>query len=182
LRFNYGRFSHADAVQNTLTLFRAAQAAGVSRIVHVSITNPDAHSPLAYFSGKARLEQALIESGLSYAILRPTVLFGKEDILINNIAWVLRHLPVFGVFGDGAYRLQPIYVDDFARLAVELGAWADNTIIDAIGPETFTYRELVQTLGLIIGARPVITCRLWVRGRLADLRIAGQDDRARRSR
>jgi uncharacterized protein YbjT (DUF2867 family) len=126
-------------------------------VVHVSITNPDINSPLDYFSGKAQLEQDLIGSGLGYAILRPAVLFGLEDVLINNIAWALRRLPVFGVFGDGAYRLQPIYVDDFARIAVEQGASHENTIINAIGPETFTYRELVRTLGAIIGKRrPVI--------------------------
>jgi NADH dehydrogenase len=99
----------------------------------------------------------LIESGLPYAILRPAVLFGKEDILINNIAWTLRRLPVFGVFGDGNYRLQPIYVDDLAQLAVEQGQNPTSRIIDAIGPETFTYRELVQTIGKIIGKnRPMI--------------------------
>jgi len=123
----------------------------------VSITNPAADSPLEYFSGKARLEQALIESGLSYAILRPTVLFGKEDILINNIAWMLRRFPVFGVFGDGSYRLQPIYVDDLAALAVAQGTGRADGIINAIGPETFTYRELAQIIGRLIGARrPVI--------------------------
>ena len=112
---------HADAVRNTLALFEAAKEAGVERIVHVSITNPSEDSPLEYFRGKAKLEKALVNSGISYAILRPAVLFGKEDILINNIAWTLRHLPVFGVFGDGRYRLQPIYVDDLASLAVEQG-------------------------------------------------------------
>jgi NADH dehydrogenase len=158
VRFNHTGFAHAMAVQNTLALFRAAQAAGVRRIVHVSITHPDAASPLGYFSGKARLERALIESGLSYAILRPTVLFGQEDILINNIAWTLRRLPVFGVFGDGRYRLQPIFVDDFARIAVEQGTRDENVIINATGPETFTYRDLVKTLGAIIGRpRPVIS-------------------------
>lgn len=157
VRFNHRLFRHADAVQNTLTLFDAARRAGVRRIVHVSITNPSEDSPLEYFSGKARLERALIESGLSYAILRPTVLFGKEDILINNIAWLLRHLPLFGVFGDGSYRLQPIYVDDLAALAVQQGGATDNLALDAIGPETFTYRELVTTIGRLIGApRPVI--------------------------
>mgnify|MGYP001334010688 CR=1 FL=1 len=157
VRFNHKLFRHADAVQNTLTLFDAARRAGVRRIVHVSITNPSEDSPLEYFSGKARLERALIESGLSYAILRPTVLFGKEDILINNIAWLLRHLPLFGVFGDGSYRLQPIYVDDLAALAVQQGGATGNLTLDAIGPETFTYRELVTTIGRLIGApRPVI--------------------------
>jgi len=157
VRFNHPLFRHADAVRNTLVLFDAAKRAGVRRIVHISITNPSEDSPLEYFSGKARLERALIESGLSYAILRPTVLFGVEDILINNIAWLLRRLPVFGVFGDGMYKLQPIYVDDLAALAVAQGAARENVIINAIGPETFTYRELVQTIGRLIGApRPVI--------------------------
>ena len=90
-------------------------------MVHVSITNPSERSPLEYFCGKARLERALIESRLPHTILRPAVLFGGEDILINNIAWALRHLPVFGVFGDGSYRLQPIHVEDLAALAVEQG-------------------------------------------------------------
>jgi uncharacterized protein YbjT (DUF2867 family) len=151
VRFNYGTFSHSLAVDNTLKLFAAAKEAGVRRVVHVSITNPSEDSPLEYFRGKAKLERALSESGLSYAILRPAVLFGKEDILINNIAWALRHLPVFGVFGDGEYRLQPICVDDQAEIAVEQGSRTENVIVNAIGPETFTYRGLVQEIGNIIG-------------------------------
>jgi len=158
VRFNARDFQHSLAVQNTLTLFRAAKEAGVSRVVHISITNPSEESPLEYFRGKAFLERALKESGLSYAILRPTVLFGEEDILINNIAWLLRRLPVFGVFGSGEYRLQPIYVDDLAGLAVEQGAARTDTTIDAIGPETFTYRELVHTVGDAIGrVRPIMS-------------------------
>ncbi len=153
VRFNYKDFQHSEAVQNTLKLIAAAKQAGVERVVHISITNPSEDSNLTYFAGKARLERALRESGLSYAILRPTVIFGKEDVLINNIAWTLRRLPVFGVFGDGNYRLQPIYVDDLAALAVAQGKVRENRIIDAIGPETFTYRELVQTIGALIGAR-----------------------------
>jgi NADH dehydrogenase len=158
VRFNHRDFSHSAAVDNTLRLFEACKEAGVGRVVHVSITNPSEQSRLEYFSGKARLERALVESGLSHAILRPTVLFGKEDILINNIAWCLRRFPVFGVFGDGQYRLQPIYVDDLAELAVKQGREAANTIIDAIGPETFTYRNLVREIGAIIGKpRPIIS-------------------------
>jgi NADH dehydrogenase len=153
VRFDYADFSHAAGIQNSLKLFSAAKQAGVRRIVHISITNPSENSPLPYFSGKARLERGLIESGLSYTILRPAVLFGKEDILINNIAWTLRHLPVFGIFSDGSYRLQPIYVDDLARLAVEAGQEQTDCIVDAIGPETFAYSELVWTIGDIIGKR-----------------------------
>ena len=151
VRFNYTAFRHEEAVQNTLTLFRAAKEAGVERIVHVSITNPSIESNLEYFNGKAQLEMAIKDLGVSYSILRPTVLFGQEDILVNNIAWALRRFPVFGVFGDGQYRLQPIYVDDLAALAVQEGKSCTNTTIDAIGPETFTYRELVGAISEIIG-------------------------------
>ena len=162
VRFNHRLFKNADAVQNTLTLFEAARKAGVQRVVHVSITNPSEESSLEYFRGKAILERALAESGLSYAILRPAVLFGGEDILINNIAWMLRHLPVFGVFGDGHYRLQPIYVDDLAGLAVEHGKTRDNVIVNAIGPETFTYRELAAKIGELIGKpRQIVSVPPW---------------------
>lgn len=152
VRFNHSAFSHSEAVDNTLRMFEAAQRAGIKRIIHVSITNPSEDSSCEYFRGKATLERELMKSDVTYAILRPAVIFGKEDILINNIAWFLRRFPVFGVFGDGNYRMQPIYVDDLARLAVEQGERTENVIIDAIGPETFTYRDLVQEIGKSIGA------------------------------
>ena len=156
VRFDHRDFTYRTAVENTISLFAAAKKAGVRRIVHISITNPSLDSELEYFSGKAQLEQELMNSGISYAILRPTVLFGEEDILINNIAWVLRRMPIFGVFGDGNYRLQPIYVDDLAKIAVQEGGGDENTIIDAIGPETFTFRNLVKEIGEIIGKQRVI--------------------------
>jgi len=158
VRFNHKTFTHAEAVSNTLTLFDAAKKAGVKRIVHISITNPSEESPLEYFSGKARFERALLESGISHAVLRPAVIFGKEDILFNNIAWMLRRFPIFGVFGNGNYRIQPVYVDDLAALAVEYGKQSANSIVNAVGPETFTYRELVKTIGTIIGKpRPIVS-------------------------
>ena len=158
VRFNYKTFTYADAERNTITMFNAAKQAGVRRIVHVSITNPSEESRLEYFSRKAKLEKALNETGLSYAILRPAVLFGKEDILVNNIAWALRKFPVLAVFGDGQYRLQPIHVDDLARLAVEQGEKTTDAAINAIGPETFTYKGLVETIGEIIGKkRPIVS-------------------------
>lgn len=153
VRFNHKMFTHADAVRNTTTLFESAAKAGVERIIYVSITNPDEDSHLEYFSGKGKLENILKNLGVSYSILRPAVLFGKEDILINNIAWALRNLPIFGVFGNGEYRLQPIYVDDLAEIAVHEGESRENKIINCIGPETFTYRGLVETIGNIIGKK-----------------------------
>lgn len=158
VRFNHETFRHAVAVKNTRILFDAARRAGVERFVHISITNPSVDSSLEYFRGKAVLERSLIKTGLSYAILRPAIIFGKEDILINNIAWVLRTFPIFGIFGRGDYRLQPIHVDDLAKLAVEQGQSRENTTRDAIGPETYTYRQMVGTIGRIIGKpRPLVS-------------------------
>jgi len=170
VRFDHRRFTHGEAVANTKVLLQAAKDAGVRRIIHISITNPDINSTLPYFRGKAELELALQELGVSYCILRPTVLFGKEDVLINNIAWSLRHLPAVGIFGDGSYRLQPIYVDDLASAAANQALANGNVVVNAIGPETFTYRQLVETVKTQLGLkRPIVsvppelgllTCRL----------------------
>lgn len=158
VRFDHRDFTHSTAVDNTLRLFAAAKEAGIRRVVHVSITNPSEDSGLPYFKGKARLERALVELGIPHSILRPAVLFGREDILVNNIAWALRRLPVFGVFGRGDYRLQPIFVDDFAALAIAESLETEDRTVDAIGPETFTFRGLVEAVGRIIGKpRPIIS-------------------------
>ena len=146
VRFSRGDVSFGQAVANVQNLIRAAAEAGVERFVHISITNPSLDSPFYYFKGKAVMEKTLIDSGLSYAILRPTVLFGKEDILINNIAWLLRRFPVYAIFGDGEYRIQPSYVGDVAKLAVELARSSENIVCNAVGPETYSFRGLVRLI------------------------------------
>jgi NADH dehydrogenase len=153
IRFSHGQMTFERAVANTKTLIKAAGEAGVRRMVHVSITNPTQDSPLPYFSGKATLEKAIMDSGLSYAIIRPTVLYSTEDILVNNIAWLLRRFPVFAVPGKGDYRLQPIYVEDMAEIATNAGQQKDNLVIDAVGPEIFTFDEMVRLIADKIGSR-----------------------------
>lgn len=139
-------FTHATAVRNTEILFAAAKSAGVRRVVHTSITRPGLNTPWPYFQGKARLENVLKESGLSYAILRPAVFFGGEDILVNNLAFMLRRLPVFGLPGDGSYGIRPLHVDDMARLVIRSAAREDSFTIDAVGPERYSYRQLVEMI------------------------------------
>ena len=151
VRFSHGENTHERAVKNTKTLIYAAESAGVKRIVHTSITNPSMDSDLPYFRGKAELEEAIKASSLGYAILRPTVLFGDEDILVNNIAWLLRNFPVFGLLGDGRYGLQPIFVEDYADLAVEMSGLDENIITDAVGPDIFSFEEMVRLVATEIG-------------------------------
>jgi NADH dehydrogenase len=156
VRFSKAGFSQNEAIANTKLLFECAREAGVERIVHVSITNPSLESPYEYFRGKAELERALQETGIPHTILRPAVLFGGDDILINNIAWSLRYLPVFGVFGDGQYQLQPIHVEDLARLALRAGAATGSETVHAVGSEAWPYRELVKAIAKAIGVRRLL--------------------------
>ena len=153
IRFDRGQVTFESAVENIKSLIHAAQQAGVTRLVHVSITNPSSKSPLPYFRGKGLVEEAIMASGLSYAILRPTVVFGVEDILINNIGWLLRKFPVFIAPGKGDYRLQPIFVDDLAELAVQAGINREDQVLDAAGPELYTFDELVRLISDAVGGQ-----------------------------
>ena len=153
VRFAHDHTDHDRAVANSRTLFDAAERAGVQHIVHVSITHPSIDSPFPYFRGKALVERALLETDVSSAILRPAILFGGDDVLLNNIAWLLRHLPVFAVGGRADYRVRGIHVDDLARLCVEQGTDRHDRVIDAVGPERPTFLELVTTIRDAVGSR-----------------------------
>ena len=151
-------------LENNRTLIAAAEEAGIRRIVHISITNPSEDSPFPYFRGKALVEKAIIQSKLSYAITRPTVIFGPEGILMNNIAWLLRKFPIFAIPGSGDYRIQPVFVEDIAEIAVTAGHKDDSIIMDAVGPEVFTFDELVRLIASKIDSKAKI---VHVRPRLA---------------
>ncbi len=153
IRFAHGDVTFETAVRNTGILLKACQAAGIRRLVHVSICNPSDESPLPYYRGKAMVERMIHASRLSYAILRPTVIFGRGDILINNIAWFLRRFPFFAMPACRRSRLQPVFVEDVANLAVQAGAGTENTILDAVGPETYSFDELVHLLRVRIGGQ-----------------------------
>ena len=157
VRFDRGTVTQPGAVENTRTLLRAARAAGVRRIVHISVTNPSLDSHLPYFSGKAANEKSVTDSGMSFSILRPTLIFGQEDILINNIAWILRRFPFFAQTGDGQYKLQPVFVDDLAEIACQSVYEHANSVLDVIGPETYSFDDLVSLIGQKIGCpRPIL--------------------------
>ena len=153
IRFPHRWGTFDKAVENSQTLIRAAEKAGIRRMVHISITNPAEESPFPYFRGKALVEKAIIDSKLSHAIVRPALIFGAEGILINNIAWLLRKFPLFAVPGSGDYRVQPIFVEDLAEIAVSAGHKNDNIVMDAVGPETFTFEELVRLIAHKINRR-----------------------------
>src|SRR6266849_6381965 len=154
VRFSHGRATFDEAVANSRALIQAAKEAGVRRIVHLSIANPSIDSHLPYYSGKDHVERAIVDSGLSYAILRPTVIFGVEDILIYDITWFARHFPVFAIPGSGRYQLQPIFVEDLADQAINSARQENNLVLDAVGPEIFAFEDLVKQIASAVGANP----------------------------
>lgn len=156
VRFDHADRSHDRAVANTRALFAAAVTAGIRRVVHVSIASASAASPLPYFHGKGLLEEALIASGLPHAIVRPTVIFGDEDVLVNNVAWLLRRFPFFTIPGSGDYRLQPIFVEDMADLMVWAGAQTGNLVVDAAGPDAFTFDAMARLIRSAVGSRALL--------------------------
>jgi len=154
VRFHHGRVHFGEAVANTRVLIGAARDAGVRKVVHISVSNPSEDSPLEYYAGKARTEKIVRESGLAWAIVRPTLIFGPGDILINNIAWLLRRLPAIGIPGRGDYRLQPVAGEDVAEIATWAAEQIDNVVVDAAGPEIIFYSEMIESIAIAVGRHP----------------------------
>jgi uncharacterized protein YbjT (DUF2867 family) len=157
VRFDHGAATFADAIANSRMLFHAARRAGVARIVHLSIANPSLESTLPYFRGKALVERSLAEVGVPYSIVRPTWIFGGDgDLLANNIAWILRHMPIFALPGTGRYQVQPVHIDDLAAICVQVADADGDLIVDAAGPETMSFAELIEAVRRAIGTRTPI--------------------------
>lgn len=152
IRFPHDGQTFETAVANTRIMLDAASAAGVRKFVHISVTKATESSPLPYFRGKAMVEAAVKESALSYAIIRPALIFGVEDILLNNIAWLLRRFPFFAVPGRGDYRVQPIFAGDLGEIAVSAARDEQSATLDAVGPEIFTFDELVRMIAGAVGS------------------------------
>ncbi len=155
IRFPFDGHTYESALANTRTLFQCAKQAGVKRIVHIGVTQASVDSDLPYYHGKAIQESLLAESGVPFSIVRPTLVFGKEDILVNNIAWLIRTSPIFPIFGSGLYRVQPVFVEDLAEIAVRQSTSPSGITVDAIGPELFTFKQLVTLIADKIGKRPI---------------------------
>lgn len=156
VRFERGESTFARAVENIGVLLRAAHDAGVRRVVHVSVANASEESPLPYYRGKALAERHVAAAGFSHAVVRPTLVFGSNDILINNIAWTIRRFPFFAVARRGDYPVQPVSVGDVATLCVDAGGRDTDETFDAAGPEIYTFSELVRAVGTAVGRPPRI--------------------------
>lgn len=160
------------AIERSRILIEAAAVAGVERIVQMSVIKPSPESPYAYFRAKAEVERLARSTGVPVACVRPALVFGPDAPLFENLAWILRRAPLFGVAGDGSYRVRPVHVDDVADLCVDLGSRSNDVTVDAVGPERPTYIDMVRALRDAIGCRTRIV-RMNPRLVLASSRIMG---------
>lgn len=172
IRFERGPITYAWAIERSRLIFEAARRAGVRRIVHISVIHASRDAPTAYFRAKAVVEEALVASGLSHAIVRPTVTYGPGDILVNNLAWTLRRMPAFGVPGDGRYPIQPVHVEDVAEVAIRAGAMTDDVTLDAGGPDIFAFDDFVAEVHRAVGSHALIV-HMPVIASLAAARLIG---------
>lgn len=167
---------YASALARSKELIDAAAAAGVERIVHMSVLGASEDAPYPYFRAKAEVEEHGRNSGVPFAAVRPALIFGGSSALLSNLAWMLRRLPVMGVAGDGTYRVRPVHVEDVADICVDLAdrdlADLDGTVVDAVGPDRPTYDELIRHVRTAVGGRARIV-HLPVPAVVAGARVLG---------
>lgn len=142
-------------VQATRNVVDAAQGAGVRRYLHMSALGARPGPADPYHVTNYRADEYVINSGLTYTIFRPSVIYGPEDRSINLFARHIRRLAFFPIIGDGTYQLQPVPVWTVARafaLALELPQ-TENKIYEVGGPEPLTFNEVIDTIAEVLGRR-----------------------------
>ena len=157
--------------EGLVRLVDVAARVGIRRFLQVSVPlapeGMETHLP--YLVYKRRVDAAVARSGLSYRIVRPTMLFGPGDVLLGVMFRLMRRYPFFPMFGDGAYHVSPIAVSDLARVLVRESESSENGITDLGGPERMTYRELTDRMFRLLGKRP----RYWRLSAAGARRLAG---------
>jgi uncharacterized protein YbjT (DUF2867 family) len=124
---------------------RCARAGGVERLVHISGIGADPESPSAYVRARGAGEAAVREAFPAAVILRPSVLFGPGDAFLTVFDDITRLTPAFPLFGSGATRLQPVFVDDVAEAVARAleGPAAPGRTLELGGPHVWRFRDIV---------------------------------------
>ena len=143
--------------RGTVTAVRAAKAMGVRRFVYLSGAGAGQGRTEPWFRAKDMAEAAIRESGMEFAILRPSWIYGAGDRSMNRFVFFCRYLPVVPVIGDGTTRVDPIYVQDVARCVADAARREDckDAVFELGGPERLTMDEILRSVqSLLRGSRP----------------------------
>ncbi|MEP6678231.1 MAG: complex I NDUFA9 subunit family protein [Betaproteobacteria bacterium] len=146
---------HVDGAR---TVVDACARGGVARLVHMSAINADPDGPSRYLRSKGEAEAIVAASGLDWTIVRPSVIFGREDAFLNLFAKLLKAFPVLPLAAPDA-RFQPVFVGDVAQCLAQ-ALVDDRTILqryNLCGPHVYTLKQLVRYVGAQTGnRRPVL--------------------------
>ncbi|HEV8050237.1 MAG TPA: NAD-dependent epimerase/dehydratase family protein [Thermoplasmata archaeon] len=140
-------------------------------IVQVSVPPAPTHleSGIPYLTYKRRFDADVGNSGVPYAIVRPTMMFGRGDVLLGVMLRTARRYPVFPMFGDGTYRISPVAAADVARLVLRFARAPPNAVVDVGGPASYRYVDVTDRLFALVGKRP----RYWHLSARGGVRLAG---------
>jgi uncharacterized protein YbjT (DUF2867 family) len=142
----------------TAALLGAAKQTGTAQFIYISGASADETSVHPGFRAKGLAERAIRESGLTYTIFRPSLVYGPEDKVLNGLVKALRLTPVFPVPGTGKQKVQPVLVDDLAAcVALALTGKGANGTYEVGGPDLMTFDEMMRLVMEVTGARrPII--------------------------
>ena len=155
----------------------AALELGIKRFIQMSALGARGNARSMYHKTKYMAEEYLKKSGLTYTIFRPSLIFGKEDISINLFAENIKKLPIFPVFGNGRYRIQPVSVENVAEgfaKAIDCKEVFNKTF-ELVGPKKYEFNELLDAIGKTLGKKVwklhlplfVIKPLIWLLGRFS---------------
>ena len=150
-------------VQNVVAA--AKEAGSVGQFIHVSAVGAVNNPEFPYLQSKWEGEQTVIDSGLPYTIIRPSIIFGRGDEFLNSLAALVRVFPMVPIISSGRNRLQPIWVDDVAQcIALSLSRHdLQGHILELGGPEQLSYNEIVRIVSRTMGRRRVhLHVPMWI--------------------
>ena len=143
-------------VEAAARVARVAREARVKHLAHVSGIGSDPESSSPYIRARGEGEQAVQRAFADLTLIRPSVMFGRDDAFLTTLVKIVRFLPVCPLFGSGETKLQPVYVEDVAEGITKLmknTAGMSRPCYEFGGPQIYTYKELLRTIARHLRAR-----------------------------
>jgi uncharacterized protein YbjT (DUF2867 family) len=148
---------HSVHVTRAARVARLAREASVKRLIHVSGIGSDAGSASPYIRSRAEGEKVVRDAFPAATLIRPSVMFGRGDAFVGPVAKMLRHLPVFPLFGRGQTKLQPAHVEDVAEaIARAIQTTQSRMSYELGGPRIYTYRSLLEVIARHLRRKPLL--------------------------
>lgn len=144
-------------VEGTRVVVEAAKAAAVNKILLISFLRARENGPSKYHRSKAAAEEVVRNSGINYTILKPGVIYGKGDHMLDHLSHAFYSVPIFGLVGLKEKQVAPLAVQDLIVVMKEalVNGGMPNETLYLIGPQHMTLSTAVKTVAKVVGREPV---------------------------